>query len=113
MEGFRQRGRHAGASPKLLGNAATIESDEERASEQGGKEKAMPAVERLGRASPPLSVWLRAAAPEEIKKCPGLVVVVVYGDELCPCSEKDERGRSTANGLKTSEEATKQAIFSF
>lgn len=56
MEGFRQSGRHAGASPKLLGNAATIESDEERASEQGGKEKAMPAVERLGRASPPLSV---------------------------------------------------------
>ncbi len=39
MDGFRQRGRHAGASPKLLGNAATIERDEERAREQRGKEK--------------------------------------------------------------------------
>lgn len=52
--------------------------------------KAMPAVERLGRASLPLSVWLRAAAPEEIKKCPGVVVVaaVVDGDKLCLGSEK-------------------------
>ena len=80
MDGFRQSGRQAGPSPKLLGNAATIDRDEERAREQRGKEKAMPAVERLGRASPPLSVWLRAAAPEEIKKCPGVVVVVLDGD---------------------------------
>lgn len=89
MDGFRRSGRQAGPSPKLLGNAATIDRDEERAREQRGKEKAMPAVERLGRASPPLSVWLRAAAPEEIKKCPGVVVVVLLdGDNICLGSEK-------------------------
>ncbi|KAG7234613.1 hypothetical protein INR49_004453 [Caranx melampygus] len=59
-----------------------------KSEEQGGEEKAMPGVERLGRASSPLSVWLKAAAPEEIKKCPGMVVVPVDGDELCLASEK-------------------------
>ena len=48
----------------------------------------MPAVGRLGRASPSLSVWLGAAAPEEIKKCPGVVMVVVDGDGLCLGSGK-------------------------
>lgn len=51
----------------------------------GRKGQAMPAVGRLGRASPSLSVWLGAAAPEEIKKCPG---VVVDGDGLCLGSGK-------------------------
>ncbi|KAK5852630.1 hypothetical protein PBY51_006482 [Eleginops maclovinus] len=72
------------------------ETKKERGS-KGGKGEAMPAVERLGRASPPLSVWLGAAAPEEIKKCPGVVVlvleeeVVVDWDKLCLNSEKDGR----------------------
>lgn len=65
------------------------------------KGQAMPAVERLGRVSPPLSVWLRAAAPEEIKKCPGVVVVVVVvdWDELCFGSEKTGERKSTFERL--------------
>lgn len=39
VEGFRRSGRHAGAPPKLLGNGATIEGDEERPREQRGKDK--------------------------------------------------------------------------
>lgn len=76
MGRFRQNGRLAGGSPKLLGNAATMERGEERAREQRGKTtKPMPAVERLGRASSLLSAWCGAAAPEEIKKRPGSSVV--------------------------------------
>lgn len=47
----------------------------------------MPGVVGLGRVSPPLSAWLGAAAPEEMKKSPGLVVEVVAvvedGDRVC------------------------------
>lgn len=70
--------------------------DRERRRKSEGAERngeAMPAVERLGRASPPLSVWLRAAAPEEIKKWPGVAaaaVALVDGDKLCLGSGKDE-----------------------
>lgn len=78
MGRFRRNGRLAGGSPKLLGNAATMERGEESAWEQRGKEKKtkpMPAVERLGRASSLLSACFGAAAPEEIKKRPGSVVL--------------------------------------
>ena len=66
----------------------------------------MLGVERLGRASSPLSACLGAAAPEEIKKCPGTVVVVVVlvvvdGDKLCLASEKTRGRKSTSNRLKT------------
>lgn len=60
----------------------------------------MPAVGGLGRASPPLSVWLRAAAPEEIKKWPGVVVEVVEvvdGDERCLGSEKTREEKVLSN----------------
>lgn len=96
--------------------------------QSGEREKAVPGVERLGRASPPLSVWLGAAAPEEIKKCPGMVVVVVLvvvdGDKLCLASEKDEGEkkyfRRTENSAseraveitKKKRKKTNQVIFS-
>lgn len=102
-EGFRRCGRHAGAPPKLLGNAATVGGDGERRRERS-KGHAMPAVEGLGRASPPLSVWLRAAAPEEIKKWPGMAVEAVEavdGDELCLGSEKTRDRKSTFKRLRT------------
>jgi len=49
----------------------------------------MPAEERLGRASPPLSVWFRAAAPEEIKNGPD--VVLVWWMETNPASARKRR----------------------
>lgn len=93
------------------------ERAEERAREQRGKEKAMPAVERLGRTFLPLSVWLRDAAPEEIKKRPGMVVVkvVVDGDKLCigfkKTGEKKYFQRTEAS-LRSMEIRNKQALFS-
>lgn len=77
----------------------------------------MPAVERLGRTSFPLSVWLRDAAPEEIKKRPGMVVVkvVVDGDKLCigfkKTGEKKYFQRTEAS-LRSMEIRNKQALFS-
>lgn len=81
---FRRHGRLAGASPTLLGNRRKHEGVE-------GKEKPMPAVERLGRASFLLSVWFRAAAPEEIRKRPGMVVVVKHGDDFSICDERQTK----------------------
>lgn len=86
MEGFRRRGRQAGAAPELLGSAGTMEGAEDGARERGAEQKrgeAMPAEERLGRASPPLSGWLAAAAPEEINTSPDVVELEVDGNELC------------------------------
>lgn len=117
MGRFRRSGRHAGASPKLLGNAATFR--ERRRGSKGGKGEAMPAVERLGRASPPLSVWLGAAAPEEIKKCPGVLVLVLEEEEVDVDSEKDESEKVLFERAKNSSERAvetkknKRAIFSF
>lgn len=51
----------------------------------------MLAVERLGRASFLLSVWFKAAAPEEIRKRPGMVVVVVDGDSFILCGDKQNK----------------------
>lgn len=68
----------------------------------------MPAVVRLGTAEPPLSLWLGAAAPEEIKKYPG-VVVTADGDEFCLDSEHtgERKSRNLLKGLQ------KAKIFSF
>ena len=95
------------------------ETKKERGS-KGGKGEAMPAVERLGRASPPLSVWLGAAAPEEIKKCPGVVVLVLEEEEVDLDSEKDESEKVLFERPKNSSEKElwkprkqQQAIFSF
>lgn len=65
--------------------SGTLPQSGETKSDGGTESKgqAMPAVERLGWASPPLSVWLRAA--EEIKKWRAMVV---DGDELGPEREK-------------------------
>ncbi|MEQ2230670.1 hypothetical protein ILYODFUR_031843 [Ilyodon furcidens] len=88
MGRFRRNGRLAGASPKLLGNTATVERGAKKAQgSRGERKKPMPAVERLGRASFLLSVWFRAAAPEEIRKRPGMVVVVVDRDNFSVCDE--------------------------
>lgn len=58
----------------------------------------MPAVVRLGTAEPPLSLWLGAAPPEEIKKCPG-VVVTADGDEFCLSSENTGERKTTLKNL--------------
>lgn len=99
------------------GTLPTTERDEEGAREQRGKEKPCLQWRRLGRASPPLSVWLGAAAPEEIKKHPGVVVVevVVRWDKLCLGSE-NKREKVIRNGRKLGfiesfgNEKTKQGI---
>lgn len=59
MEGLGLYGRPAGVAPDLLGNDATSRGD--RREDRGSSEsrgRALPAVGRLGRASPPLFVWL-------------------------------------------------------
>ncbi|KAI9547316.1 hypothetical protein NQZ68_018539 [Dissostichus eleginoides] len=90
------------ALPGRTAGIKVSETKKERGS-KGGKGEAMPAVERLGRASPPLSAWLGAAAPEEIKKCPG-VVVLVLEEEVDLDSEKDESEKVLLERPKNSSE---------
>lgn len=99
VEGFRG-GWKAGWSIAKAPQERCHTGEGLRKSEQAeSKGKAMPAAEGLGTSSPPLSVWLRAAAPEEIKKCPGVLAVMSDRDQL-GCGAEKTREKVLSKRLK-------------